>query len=140
MHFGERKSWFILKWSMSSTLKPIKVWGRGGPNPLKVAFILEELSIPYEIVPIPISDVKTPEYLAVNPNGRLPTIYDPNTEIKLWESGAIIEYLIEKYDHEQRLNFPTGSAEFYHARQYLYFQTSGQGPYYGQGQFDAHVL
>lgn len=124
---------------MSSTLKPITVWGQGGPNPPKVAFILEELEIPYTIIPIPFSDIKKPEYLAVNPNGRLPAIQDPNTGITLWESGAILEYLVDKYDHAQKLSFSPGSDEFYHARQWLFFQTTGQGPYYGQGESALHV-
>ena len=117
---------------MSSQIKPIKVWGQGGPNPPKVAMILSELEIPYEIIAIPFSDVKNPEYLAINPNGRVPAIHDPNTDLTLWESGAIVEYLIERYDTKQKLSFPAGSAESYHAKQWLFFQTSGQGPYYGQ--------
>ena len=115
-----------------SQLKPIKVWGQGGPNPPKVAMILAELGLPSETVNIPILDVKNPEYVAINPNGRIPTIYDPNTDITIWESGAIIEYLIERYDSTHRLSFAPGTPESYHAKQYLYFQVSGQGPYYGQ--------
>ena len=117
---------------MSSQIKPIKVWGQNGPNPPKVRIILEELGLPYEINPIPLSDVKKPEYLAINPNGRVPAIHDPNTDITLWESGAIIEYLIERYDTTHRLSFAPGTPESYHAKQWLYFQVSGQGPYYGQ--------
>ena len=117
---------------MSSDIKPIKVWGQGGPNPPKVAMILEELDLSYEVTPIPFSDVKKPEYLAVNPNGRLPAIYDPNTDITLWESGAILEYLIERYDKTHRISFAPGTPESYHAKQWLFFQASGQGPYYGQ--------
>ena len=117
---------------MSSQIKPIKVWGQSGPNPAKVALVLAELGLPYEISPIPFSDVKKPEYVAINPNGRLPSIHDPNTGITLWESGAIIDYLIERYDTEHRLSFAPGTPEAYHAKQWLYFQTSGQGPYYGQ--------
>jgi len=117
---------------MSTQLKPIKVWGQGGPNPPKVAFILEELGLPYEIIAIPFSDVKKPEYLAINPNGRIPAIKDPNTGITLWESGAIVEYLIEKYDTKHQLSFAPGTPEYWHAKQWLYFQTTGQGPYYGQ--------
>ncbi|KAH8903560.1 glutathione S-transferase Ure2-like protein [Coniochaeta sp. PMI_546] len=115
-----------------ANLKPIKVWGKGGPNPPKVAILLEELGVPYEAIVVPLSDVKKPEYTAINPNGRLPSIHDPNTDLTLWESGAIVEYLIDKYDPEHKLSFPPGTPEFYHAKQYLFFQVSGQGPYYGQ--------
>ena len=115
-----------------SHLKTIKVWGKGGPNPPKVIILLEELGLPHEIVAIGFSELKNPEYLAINPNGRMPSIYDPNTELTLWESGAIVEYLIERYDTEHRFSFAPGTAESYHAKQWLFFQTTGQGPYYGQ--------
>jgi glutathione S-transferase len=115
-----------------SQLKAITVWGKDGPNPPKVHMILAELGLPHEVIGTPISDVKTPEYLAVNPNGRLPSIRDPNTGITLWESGAIVEYLIEQYDTEHKISFAPGTPESYHAKQWLFFQTTGQGPYYGQ--------
>jgi glutathione S-transferase len=110
---------------MPSQIKPIKVWGKGGPNPPKIAIVLEELGLPYETVAIPLTDVKKPDYLAINPNGRLPAIYDPNTDLTLWESGAIIEYLIERYDTTHKLSFAPGTAETYHAKQWLFFQTTG---------------
>jgi glutathione S-transferase len=118
--------------SSSSTLKPIKAYGKAGPNPPKVLMILEELNLAHEIEDVPFSDVKKPEYLAINPNGRLPAIHDPNTNLTLWESGAIVEYLIERYDTERKVSFAPGSNEAYHAKQWLYFQVTGQGPYYGQ--------
>ena len=117
---------------MTSPIKSIEVWGQGGPNPPKVAIVLEELGVPCIFKPIEFSDVKKPEFLAINPNGRLPAIHDPNTDLTLWESGAIIEYLIERYDTENLLGFAPGTAESYLAKQWLYFQTTGQGPYYGQ--------
>ena len=120
---------------MSSQHQPIQVYGQGGPNPPKVAILCNELSIPYEINQVPFSDVKKPAYLAINPNGRLPAIQDPNTNLTLWESGAIFEYLIERYDTNHKLSFPAGSDEAQLARQWLFFQTSGQGPYYGQLSF-----
>ncbi|KAI0184044.1 glutathione S-transferase [Xylaria flabelliformis] len=116
----------------SSTLKPIKAYGSGGPNPPKVIMILEELGLPYEIQAVAFADVKGPEYTAINPNGRLPAIHDPNTNLTLWESGAIVEYLIEKYDKDNKISFPRDSNESYLTKQWLFFQTTGQGPYYGQ--------
>ncbi|KAA8906851.1 hypothetical protein TRICI_005090 [Trichomonascus ciferrii] len=117
---------------MTKKMQPIKLYGGFGPNPLKVLLLLEELGLSYEVVPVTLAEVKQPEYLKVNPNGRLPAIEDPNTGLTLWESGAIFEYLIEKYDTEHKLSFPAGTEEYYHAKQWLYFQTTGQGPYFGQ--------
>ncbi|MDI1492542.1 MAG: glutathione S- transferase, nitrogen catabolite repression regulator [Ramalina farinacea] len=117
---------------MSTSMKPIKVWGEGGPNPPKVGFILEELALSYETVRVALSDVKGAEYVAINPNGRLPAIYDPNTDITLWESDAILEYIIERYDTDHKLSFAPGTPEYYYTKQWLFFQASGQGPYYGQ--------
>ncbi|KAN0115036.1 glutathione S-transferase-like protein [Hyaloscypha variabilis] len=118
---------------MASTIKPITFWGGPlGPNPGKVYMILKELRIPHERIEIPLSDVKKPEYTKHNPNGRLPTIHDPNTDLTIWESGAIIEYLVDKYDKDHKLSFPAGTNEYYLTKQWLYFQMSGQGPYYGQ--------
>ncbi|RHZ67381.1 uncharacterized protein CDV56_109607 [Aspergillus thermomutatus] len=72
-------------------MKPIKIYGGFlGPNPLKTCFILSELDVPYEIEHLDFGQLKTPEYESINPNGRLPAIYDPNTDLTLWESGAII--------------------------------------------------
>ncbi|CRG90537.1 hypothetical protein PISL3812_07581 [Talaromyces islandicus] len=118
---------------MPRKIKPIKIYGGYfGPNPHKTCIILSELELPYETEFIDFSDLKTPSYESINPNGRLPAIYDPNTDITLWESGAIIEYLIETYDQNHRLSFAPGTKEWHHTRQWLYYQVSGQGPYYGQ--------
>ncbi|KAA8648583.1 hypothetical protein EYZ11_006719 [Aspergillus tanneri] len=118
---------------MTRDIKPIKVYGGYfGPNPLKTCIILSELDLPYECEFIEFLDVKNPSYVRINPNGRMPAIHDPNTDLTLWESGAIVEYLIEQYDRDHRLSFPAGTAEAHHARQWLHFQASGQGPYYGQ--------
>ncbi|KAK6599402.1 hypothetical protein QC760_005380 [Botrytis cinerea] len=111
---------------------PITLYSHAqGPNPWKVAVILEELNIPYTTKFVNFSEVKKEPYTQLNPNGRLPSIEDPNTDITLWESGAIIEYLIEKYDVNHQLSYNT-FAETYLAKQWLHFQASGQGPYYGQ--------
>ncbi|ETS77987.1 hypothetical protein PFICI_10049 [Pestalotiopsis fici W106-1] len=113
-------------------LQPIELWGHwGAPNPWKVVLILEELKLPYIIKTLEFTEVKSEEYVKLNPNGRLPTIVDPNTGITLWESGAIIGYLIDQYDKAGHISFHT-APEKYLTRQWLAFQISGQGPYYGQ--------
>ena len=76
-------------------------------------------------------DMKKEPYLSINVNGRVPAIEDPNTGITLWESGAIIEYLVETYDKSSTLTYATTKERFL-LKQWLYFQMSGQGPYYGQ--------
>lgn len=116
-----------------SSLKPIKLYGHTGPNPPKVCMLLTELGLPFDLDMIQVQEAKRPDFVAnINPNGRLPAIVDPNTGLTLWESGAILEYLTETYDKSHKLSFPAGSTDFYHARQWLYFQTTGQGPYFGQ--------
>ncbi|KAG6354956.1 hypothetical protein INS49_004037 [Diaporthe citri] len=79
-------------------IEPITVYVLGGgPNPFKVLITLEELGIPYGKVEV--EDVKSAGFLKLNPNGRTPVIVDPNNDnFTLWESGAIIEYLVETYD------------------------------------------
>ncbi|AEO65952.1 uncharacterized protein THITE_35553 [Thermothielavioides terrestris NRRL 8126] len=104
--------------SPHSNLQPIRVYGKGGPNPPKVEIILNELGIPHEFDPITRNEVKSPAYLAVNPNGRLPAIHDPNGDLTLWESGAILEYIVGKYDKDQKLSFPPGSNEAFLAKQW----------------------
>jgi glutathione S-transferase len=113
-------------------MKPLILYGDGGPNPGKVAILLSSLELPYRIEHIPLTEVKGEAYTVLNPNGRLPTLHDPNTGITLWESGAIITYVISKYDKSNRLSFPEGTEEAWLATQWLFFQTTGQGPYYGQ--------
>lgn len=120
---------------MASQLKPLKPYGLAGPNPPKVIMVLEELGIPYEAEATRFDQVKTPEFLAINPNGRMPALQDPNTGLTVWESGAILEYLVERYDKDNKISFPAGSDEAALARQWLFFQVSGQGPYYGQAVF-----
>ena len=94
--------------------------------------LIEELELPNEVVAIQLSEVKKPEYLAINPNGRIPAMHDPNTDTLLFESGAIVEYLCETYDTQHKLSFAKGTPEYWLAKQWLFFQVSGQGPYYGQ--------
>ncbi|KAI1146369.1 glutathione S-transferase [Nemania diffusa] len=114
------------------SLKPIKLYWRDQvPNPSKVLIILEELSLPYETSFVELAGLKQKPYTDVNPNGRVPAIEDPNTGITLWESGAIVQYLIDTYDKGNMISYSDPS-EKYLTQQWAYFQASGQGPYFGQ--------
>lgn len=116
-----------------SELQPITVYVHaGGPNPFKVVIVLEELGLPYNAIPL--TNAKEEWYVKINPNGRLPAIVDPNTDLTLWESGAIMEYLVETYDKEGKLKGETVN-DNWHIKQYLHFQMSGQGPYFGQAMW-----
>ncbi|KAL1955314.1 hypothetical protein VTO42DRAFT_8846 [Malbranchea cinnamomea] len=120
---------------MAPSIKPFILYSDDSlraPNPLKVRLVLETLGLPYEVKTVPFSEMKNPEYLAVNPNGRVPSLHDPNKDFTIWESGAIIQYIIDEYDKEHTLGFPAGTKEYYLLNQFLFFQMSGQGPYYGQ--------
>ncbi|KAJ5155331.1 hypothetical protein N7492_008134 [Penicillium capsulatum] len=109
-------------------MKPIVVWlVPPGPNPWKIIVILEELQLPYVIESFKFDNVKTPPWI----NGHVPVIIDPNTNLTLWESAAIIQYLEEVYDTENRLTCDS-MQERHHLYQSLHFQMCGGGPYFGQ--------
>ncbi|EJF62091.1 glutathione S-transferase C-terminal-like protein [Dichomitus squalens LYAD-421 SS1] len=106
----------------------------GGPNGWKVVNVLEELGLTYEPIYLDFgkNEQKAPEYTKYNPNGRIPTLIDhKNGDFVLWESDAILLYLTDKYDTEKRLTV-TDEKEKYSLFKWLFFQSSGQGPYFGQ--------
>ena len=74
-------------------------------NPVKIAIILRTLDVPFEWRILDFPDMKQQPYLDLNPNGRVPTVVDPNTGITLWESGAVTEYLVDQYDKEDKFSF-----------------------------------
>lgn len=77
--------------------------------------------------------MKTPDYEAINPNGRIPALVDhAHNDYTLWESGAIILYLMRRYDTEFRLWSPDLEDQS-RIETWLFFQASGMGPYIGQG-------
>lgn len=76
-------------------------------------------------------DLKKEPFLTLNPNGRTPAMEDPNTGVTLWESGAIVDYLLDTYDKSNKLH-STKAPEKYQQWQWEHFQMSGQGPYFGQ--------
>ncbi|KAI1128156.1 glutathione S-transferase [Nemania abortiva] len=113
---------------------PIRVWLTPTiPNPWKVVLILDELKIPYEILAFRFDDIKREPFINLNPNASVPAIEDPNTNVTLWESGAIITYIIEQYDKDMTLTYPNERLEDKHAlNQWLHFQMSLQGPFFHQ--------
>jgi len=104
------------------------------PNGVKVSIMLEEIGLPYEVhlVDFNKDDQKTPEFLSLNPNGKIPAIIDPNgpggKTLPLFESGAILIYLAEKTGKLM----PQDPAGRYETIQWLMFQMSAVGPMFGQ--------
>jgi GSH-dependent disulfide-bond oxidoreductase len=103
------------------------------PNGRKVSIMLEECALPYHVHKINIgtnAEQFTPEYLKINPNGKIPSIVDPDgpdgRPIALMESGAILIYLADKTGKF----FPEKSK--YPVLQWLMFQMGGVGPMFGQ--------
>ena len=103
------------------------------PNGRKVSIMLEETGLPYRVHPINIgkNEQFAPDYLKINPNGKIPSIVDPDgpdgQPIALMESGAILIYLARKTGKLM----PAGRAE-YDVLQWLMFQMGGVGPIFGQ--------
>jgi len=105
------------------------------PNGWKVEYVLRELGLEYEPVYLkfqPDAEHKQPPFLKINPNGRIPALIDhKNNDFAIWESDAILFYLSEKYDPEKKIS-PTTENDKFLVIQWLFFQASGQGPYFGQ--------
>jgi GSH-dependent disulfide-bond oxidoreductase len=104
------------------------------PNGVKVSIMLEEIGLPYEVHVIDFNkgDQRTPEFLSLNPNGKIPAILDPDgpggEPLPLFESGAILQYLAEKTGQF----LPAEAARRYETIQWLHFQIGGIGPMFGQ--------
>jgi len=104
------------------------------PNGRKVSIMLEELALPYRVHPINIGQGEQfrPEYLKINPNGKIPSIIDPEgpggEPITMMESGAILIYFAGKAGKL----LPASVRDRYVALQWLMFQIGGVGPIFGQ--------
>ena len=112
----------------------IQLYSSPTPNGVKVSIALEEMGLAYEahLVTLSDSDVKSAEFLSLNPNNKIPAIIDPNgpggAPIALWESGAILIYLGEKSG--QLLG--ASAADKYQVIKWVMFQMGGLGPMLGQ--------
>jgi len=101
------------------------------PNGRKASIALEELGLDYEVerVDLQSEEQLRPEFLAINPNHKIPAIVDDGQAI--WESGAILLHLAEKYDGDGRI-LPKDARKRMEAIQYAFFQTGGVGPNLGR--------
>jgi GST-like protein len=112
----------------------LQLYSHPTSNGVKVSIMLEEIGLPYEphLVDIRASNSWTSEYLALNPNGKIPAIVDPDgpggKALGLFESGAILLYLAEKTGQL----LPTDPALRYETIQWLFFQMGAVGPTFGQ--------
>jgi len=107
------------------------------PNGVKVSIMLEECGLAYEPhrVDFDAGDQRTPEFLSLNPNGKIPAILDPDgpgrRPLALFESGAILLYLADKTGRF----LPLDATRRYETIQWLMFQMGGIGPMFGQVGF-----
>jgi GST-like protein len=100
------------------------------PNGRKVSIMLEELGVEYNVHPINIGegDQKTPEFLKIGPNNKIPVIVDSDTGMSVMETGAIMIYLAEKYGKF----LPTDPKKKTEVMEWLMWQMGGLGPMLGQ--------
>jgi GST-like protein len=100
------------------------------PNGRKASVMLEEVGLPYNTHKIDITKNEqfTPEYIAINPNSKIPAIIDQDTEIKVFESGAILIYLAEKTGKF----LPLDQKGRFQVLEWLMWQMAGLGPMSGQ--------
>jgi GST-like protein len=107
----------------------IKFYYHPSPNPAKVALFLEEAGLEYELAPVDTrkGEQHSPGYLAVNPNAKTPSIVDGDATI--FDSSAILLYLAEKTGRFLPDNTPRARGELL---SWLFFVSSGVGPYSGQ--------
>lgn len=95
------------------------------PNGVKISIALEELGLPYTVkkVDLQAGMQKEPWFLAINPNGRMPAISDSSfpdgKPINVFESGAILQYLVDTYDKDHKISYPKGSREDWEVQQWL---------------------
>lgn len=112
----------------------IKFYFHSTPNPLKVALLLEEAELPYEVVPVDVfkGEQHQPEFRAINPNSKLPAIVDDG--VRVFDSTAILLYLAEKTG--KFMATPEDKPELL---SWLMFIATGLGPYSGQSVHFRHM-
>jgi GST-like protein len=121
------------RWPPSSD-SAIQLYSLPTPNGIKASAVLEESGLDYDahLISFETQDQKSPEFLSLNPNGKIPAILDPNgpegTPMGLWESGAILHYIATKAG----VLLPASETKKLEALQWVFFQVGGVGPMMGQ--------
>jgi GSH-dependent disulfide-bond oxidoreductase len=122
----------MMNWPQGDMMIELYTWGT--PNGRKISVMLEEIGMPYNVHPVNLrnNEQKTPEFLAINPNGRIPAIIDTEgpggRPLTIFESGAILIYLAEKAGQL----LPRDPVRRMEAIEWLMFQMAGVGPMFGQ--------
>ena len=112
----------------------IQLYSLPTPNGVKASIMLEETGLPYEphLIDFAKDDQKSPEFVSLNPNGKIPAMIDPDgpdgKPLALFESGAILIYLAEKTG----MLLPSDAADRYRTIQWVMFQMGAIGPMFGQ--------
>ena len=136
-HMSDLSAFEITKKWPAADPSVIQLYSYPTPNGVKASIMLEEVGLPYEphLVTLSDADVKSPEFLSLNPNNKIPAIIDPNgpdgAPIGLFESGAILIYLAEKTG----MLLGETATERLEAIKWLMFQMGGVGPMFGQMGF-----
>jgi GST-like protein len=107
----------------------LKFYYSGAPNPTKVCLFLEEAGLPYEAIPVDTrkGEQHKPEFLAINPNAKVPVIVDGETTV--FDSSAILLYLAEKTGKFLPAKTDKARGELL---SWMFFVSSGVGPFFGQ--------
>ncbi|KAK1469632.1 glutathione S-transferase [Colletotrichum melonis] len=131
----------------AKTKTDIHLYTTGTPNGIKVSILLEELGLEYQVTPIDISKntqkvgisetsiYSEPWFLEINPNGRIPALtdkFEDGKTIRLFESGSILQYLVDRYDKDHKVSYSYGSREYWEVNNWLHWQMGGLGPMQGQ--------
>jgi len=115
----------------------IQLYTAQTPNGVKVSIVLEELGLPYKFTAISLGqgEQKKDWFLELNPNGRIPALtdtFEDGKKIRLFESGSIMQYLVDRYDKDHKISYPSGTREYYEVNNWLHWQMGGLGPMQGQ--------
>lgn len=115
------------------------------PNGIKISITLEELGLPYKVTKIDISKntQKEPWFLAINPNGRIPALTDTFSDgktINLFESGGIMQYLVDEYDTEHKISYPRGTREYYEVNNWVCWYNLTQFSHFVNVLYDERML